>query len=68
MPDYQAFLSGQNLTEFWNNVKWLLFLVAPIILIFFATDMVADVVRLIRRSIAGEAEKEDKDDDDVYYY
>jgi hypothetical protein len=68
MPDYQAFLSGQNLTDFWNNVKWLLFLVAPVILIFFATDMVAALVGMIRNAIAGEADKDDNEDDDVYYY
>jgi hypothetical protein len=68
MPEYQSFLSGTNLAAFWNNVKWLLFLVAPIIMIFYATDAVALVVGMIRKAIGGQAEKDDDDDDDVYYY
>lgn len=70
MPNYTAFLSGSNLITFWENVKWFLFLVAPIILIFFATDTIGFVVKMIRGAITDEANKENKEDedDDIYYY
>ncbi|WP_244988940.1 hypothetical protein [Robertmurraya siralis] len=55
---------------FWENVKWFMFLVAPIILIFFATDIIAFVVKVIRGSVTETANKDHKkdDDDDIYYY
>jgi hypothetical protein len=67
MPEYQSFLSGGNLMQFWENVKWFLFFVSPIILIFFATDVIGNVIRMIRGSITDEAKKEDEEDD-IYYY
>jgi hypothetical protein len=67
MPAYQSFLSGENLVTFWNNVKWMLFLVAPIIMIFFATDTIGFLFRAIRKAFGAVDEKE-KEDDDVYYY
>jgi hypothetical protein len=69
MPPYQTFLSGANLATFWNNVKWFLFLIAPIIMIFFATDTVGFVIRIIRKAFGAVDEpKRENDDDDVYYY
>ncbi|GIN62753.1 hypothetical protein J27TS8_27460 [Robertmurraya siralis] len=70
MPDFTSFLSGTNLMTFWENVKWFMFLVAPIILIFFATDIIAFVVKVIRGSVTETANKDHKkdDDDDIYYY
>ncbi|MGG5253533.1 hypothetical protein ACQYAD_08560 [Neobacillus sp. SM06] len=67
MPPYQSFLSGSNLVAFWDNVKWFLFLVAPIIMIFFATDAVGHVFRIIRKAF-GKVDEKEKDDEDVYYY
>lgn len=67
MPPYQAFLSGDNLASFWDNVKWFLFLVAPIIMVFFATDTIRFLIRAIRKAFGAVDEKE-KEDDDVYYY
>lgn len=65
MPDYQTFLTGDNLSAFWDNVKWFLFFVAPIVLIFFATDVIGHVVKVIRGTVD---ENDEKDDDDIYYY
>lgn len=69
MPDYQSFLSGANLEEFWANVKWLLFYVAPVIMIFVAVYAVGHVVKMVRSSIGKESVKDDDDDDyEVYRY
>lgn len=66
MPSYQSFLSGDNLTTFWEFVKWFLFFVAPIILIFFATDVIGHVVRVIRGTVSDDDRRDE--DDDIYYY
>lgn len=68
MPAYQSFLSGDNLITFWNNVKWFLFLVAPIIMIFFATDVIGHLVSVIRGTVDDKEKRQDDDDDDIYYY
>ncbi|MEH7126016.1 hypothetical protein V7127_22655 [Bacillus sp. JJ1773] len=65
MPAFQSFLSGSNLTAFWDNVKWLLFFVAPVIMIFFGLDAIKLLIKVIRGSVADEG---NKDDDDVYRY
>ncbi|OIJ22049.1 hypothetical protein BKP45_05065 [Anaerobacillus alkalidiazotrophicus] len=68
MPEFQTFLSGSNMTEFWNNVKWFLFFIAPIIMIFFAIDVIGHLIVMIRKAL-GVGEKNDDDDDyDVYRY
>lgn len=70
MPEFQTFLDGQNMGQFWDNVKWFLFLIAPIVMIFFATDALGWLIKSIRGAFAESTEKEKKkeDDDDVYYY
>lgn len=69
MPAFQSFLSGNNLVTFWDNVKWLLFFVAPVIMIFFGLDAIKLLIRVIRGSVADEGNKDDDDDDyDVYRY
>ncbi|MBP3040573.1 hypothetical protein J9303_13865 [Bacillaceae bacterium Marseille-Q3522] len=67
MPEYQSFLSGQNLIDFWNQVKWLLFFVAPIVLIFFAVDIIQILVRVIKGQILDESVKSKRDDEDDDY-
>jgi hypothetical protein len=67
MPPYEAFLSGDNLKQFWDYVKWFVFLGAPGLAILLATDTVERVVTMIKDSFEGKS-KDDDDDDDVYYY
>ncbi|MFO1442673.1 hypothetical protein KDN24_05525 [Bacillus sp. Bva_UNVM-123] len=67
MPAYEAFLSGENLVKFWEFVKWILFLVAPGVLIWIAVQAIGHLVDVVKKSIAGEANKDD-DDYDVYRY
>jgi len=69
MPEYVTFLDGTRSAQFWENVKWIMFFVAPIIMIFFATDVVGMVIKMIRKIVgAGENKKDDDDDYDVYRY
>lgn len=71
MPPYEAFLSGDNLAKFWDFVKWILFFVAPGILIWVALMAIGHLIEVIKKSVAGEANKDSKDDDDdydIYHY
>ncbi|USK56372.1 hypothetical protein LIS82_07840 [Cytobacillus solani] len=69
MPAFQSFLSGNNLVAFWDSVKWLLFFVAPVIMIFFGLDALKLLIRVIRGSVTEEGNKDNDDDDyDVYRY
>lgn len=47
LPDYQSFLSGQRLTDFWQIVKWLLFFIAPVVMIFFAVEVLKAFYQMI---------------------
>jgi hypothetical protein len=69
MIEYQTFFTPSRLDEFWLMVKWVLFFVAPGIMIYFAVHAVGWLVHTIRVSLLGEAQKEEKDDDyEVYRY
>lgn len=68
MLPYQTFLDGQNMTAFWDNVKWFLFLIAPIVMIWFAVDVIGWLIKAIREAFETSTEKKKEEDDDVYYY
>lgn len=68
MPEFQSFLDGQNMATFWGNVKWILFLVAPIVMIWFAVDVVGWLIKAIRGAMGATENKRTDDDDDIYYY
>ena len=55
--------------ELWYYIKWFLFLVAPIIMLVFATDLVGVFIWVIRKILGIEKKDNDDDDDvDVYRY
>lgn len=66
LPEYQTFLNAENMDLFWQYVKYFLFFVAPVMMIFIATDLIGTLIDVIKRSIG--IKKRDNDDDDVYYY
>ncbi|MDP4086018.1 MAG: hypothetical protein Q8934_15550 [Bacillota bacterium] len=68
MPSYQAFLSGDNLITFWNNVKWLLFLVAPGVLIWISMDAISQLIEVVKKSLLKHDDDDDNDDYDIYHY
>ncbi|OIJ07631.1 hypothetical protein BKP35_18260 [Anaerobacillus arseniciselenatis] len=66
MPEFQTFLSGQALEEFWYWIKWLLFYVGPVVMILVALFAAEEIVKVIRSIFL---KKDDDDDDyDVYRY
>lgn len=67
MPEYQTFLDGGNLTTLWRNVRWLLFFVAPIVMIMFAFFSVEHLIDIIKKG-TGQKTSEDHEDYDVYRY
>lgn len=67
MPEFQTFFTGERLTDFWYFVKWFLFLVAPMVMIFFAADVVLKMIGVIKSAIRNDKDKDD-DDYDVYRY
>lgn len=65
LPEFQVFLTPDRQADLMQTVKWLLFFVAPVVLIMVALAVVPMVVDVIRDTF-GQAQKEDKDDDDDY--
>ncbi|MFC4323682.1 hypothetical protein [Litchfieldia salsa] len=69
MPEYTTFLNDARTAQFWLWVKWLMFFVAPVIMIFIATDVVGMTLKMIRKIVGSSEKKRDDDDDyDVYRY
>lgn len=60
---FQSFLSGSNLTVLLSNLKWILFFVAPVILIAVALDSLGYLINVIK----GLFIKEESNDDDFDY-
>jgi len=66
--EIQTFFTDARLAEFWHNVKWFLFYVAPIIMIVFALDVLKNLIPQVRK-LFERAEKEDDDEDfEIYRY
>ncbi|HHY22576.1 MAG TPA: hypothetical protein GX525_12035 [Bacilli bacterium] len=68
MPEFQTFLSGSNLDDFWYYVKWLLFFSAPVVMIVFALSAVSHLIDVIKKALKKSDEDEKDDDYDVYRY
>ncbi|HHY72268.1 MAG TPA: hypothetical protein GX497_03405 [Bacillus bacterium] len=67
MPEFQTFFTGARLADFWYYVKWFLFLVAPIVMIFIAAEVVGRIIGVIKSAFSNDKDKDD-DDYDVYRY
>ncbi|EEK97302.1 hypothetical protein ACS47_04945 [Bacillus cereus] len=69
LPPTHAFLSGENLTQFWKYMKWVLFYIAPGLMIAMCFPAVGKLIEIIKNIFSDDHEKEDeKDDYDVRYY
>ncbi|MBU8905572.1 hypothetical protein KH400_03060 [Desertibacillus haloalkaliphilus] len=71
MPSYQTFLSGNRLGDLFTNIRWLLFFVAPIVMIWFAIKAIGLLILTIRKIFdSGDRNRrrDDDDDYDVYHY
>ncbi|WP_378211118.1 hypothetical protein [Anoxybacteroides rupiense] len=66
MPEFQTFFTPARLNEFWYYVKWLLFYVAPMIMIFAAAGAITLLIMMIRKTIANTNQIDQKENDDDY--
>lgn len=55
---YQTILDGESMGQFWEYVKFFLFYIAPMLMIWVAVEMVRLVTRVIKGTTA-EAEVDD---------
>lgn len=58
--DYKTIFDVGDASQFWEFVKYFLFLVGPIIMIWVAVELVKRLVGMVRESTENA-------DDDVYY-
>ncbi|BDG46415.1 hypothetical protein [Parageobacillus sp. KH3-4] len=66
MPQFQTFFTPARLDEFWYYVKWLLFYVAPMIMIIAAAGAISILIVMIKKSFANAEEINKKDNQDDY--
>ncbi|MGE6349418.1 hypothetical protein ACQKIY_31270 [Bacillus mycoides] len=67
LPEYTSFLNADNMGEFWKVLKWLMFYVAPIVMIWFAFQSVQEFIYRLKSSTT-EKDEDFDEDNDVYYY
>lgn len=68
MLEYQTLLDGENMAQFWEYVRYFLFFIAPLAMIWFAADAIEWLIKQIREAFLESSEKKKEDDDDIYYY
>jgi hypothetical protein len=66
MPEFQTFFTPDRLSDFWYYVKWVLFFVAPGVMIWLAAEAVSKMIGVIKSAL--HKNKDDEDDYDVYRY
>jgi len=68
LPEFQTFLSPERLDQFWEMVRFILFYVAPVVMIFFAVDLINWVVNAVKRAVGINKKDDDDDDYEIYRY
>lgn len=68
MPDFQTFLTPERMDMLFENVHWLLFFVAPLVMIWIAVSMLEPVIKLIKSAFVKEERRSNDDDDDYDIY
>lgn len=67
---YQTMLDGAFMGEFWGYVKYFLFFIAPVVMIWVAVQLVGRFVGVVRNSVEDDEEyvrRRRYDDDEDYY-
>ncbi len=67
MPEFQTFFTPSRLNEFWYYVKWLLFYVAPVIMIVAAAGALSMFISMIKKSFANTKKIDESDQNDKDY-
>lgn len=61
MPAPKTFMTPSNMAMFWGFVRWFLILVAPLLFIWIAINMVGWIVKIVRGAYsADDVEKDDR--------
>jgi len=70
LPPFETFLSPKRTDDFWQLVKYFLFYVAPIIVLFLVPKHVGRLISIVRTLFSIKKDrKKDKDDDfEIYRY
>lgn len=69
MPEFQTFFTQSNQAEFWYNVRWFLFFIAPLVMISVAIVAAKILFQTIIPAIfPNRRDKKEDDDYDVYRY
>jgi hypothetical protein len=61
MIEYYDFFTGANLTEFWHNMKVLMRMIAPEVLIWFAAYAFYRLALFLREQFAPERDEDYKE-------
>lgn len=67
---YQTMLDGEFMGQFWEYVKYFLFFVAPLVMIWVAIQLVGRLVGVVRNSVEDDDEYSRRrryNDDEDYY-
>ncbi|MCL9969571.1 hypothetical protein MX569_03075 [Anoxybacillus kestanbolensis] len=67
MPEFQTFFTPARLDEFWYYVKWLLFYVAPAIMIVAAAGALSMFIEMMKKSFANTKKIDESDQNNEEY-
>ena len=70
LPPFVTFLDGAMMGLFWGYVKWFLFLVAPLVMIWVAIEIAARFSGVVKGAVEDDDDyrRRRHDEDDDYYY
>lgn len=68
--NYQTILDGANMAQFWEYVKYFLFFIAPLVMIWVAVEVVGRFVGVVKDTVEDEENPRRRryDDEDDHYY
>lgn len=68
MPEFQTFLNPENMDKLWNNVEWLLFYIAPIVMIYVAITTIGYLIDVIKKAFKSENKNDEQEEYDIYRF
>lgn len=68
MPEFQTFLTPENMDKLFGYFHWLLFFVAPLIMIWIALSILDPIIKIIKSAFVKEERNSNDDDDDYDFY
>lgn len=68
MPEFQTFLDPANMDTLWENVEWLLFYVAPVVMIYVAIVSIGHLIDVVKNAFSHDKKEETDDEYDIYRY